>query len=305
MADVAQFEAITLRSPDGGTTADFVPAANMVCCSLSHDGDEYLDQRHGVAAYAHDGATMGIPLLHPWANRLAGFEYRVGGRHVVLPDPPKVLPVEEHGLPIHGVIPGLLRWGIVEEASDWVHARLEWSSKELLALFPFPHTLELEARIDRGRLELATTLRPIGDDAVPVSFGFHPYLRIPGVPREQWEVSLDVQDWLVLDAQMLPTGRREDPGPRSLRLGETTFDDAFVAAPPPARFGAAAEGTRITVEFSEGFPYAQIFAPAGGEFICFEPMTAPTNALNTRDGLRLVEPGAAHRAVFMVSIDHA
>jgi hypothetical protein len=32
-------------------------------------------------------------------------------------------------------------------------------------------------------------------------------------------------------------------------------------------------------------------------------MTAPTNALNTGDGLRLVEPGAYHRSVFMVSID--
>jgi hypothetical protein len=29
--------------------------------------------------------TMGIPLLHPWANRLSGFEYHVADKHVVLP----------------------------------------------------------------------------------------------------------------------------------------------------------------------------------------------------------------------------
>lgn len=99
-------ESITVRSADGSTEAEFVPSANMVCCSLRYRGVEFLYQRSGVAAYAEGGAPMGIPLLHPWANRLAGFEYRAAGKHVVLPKGEGVIPVDKAGLPIHGVLAG-------------------------------------------------------------------------------------------------------------------------------------------------------------------------------------------------------
>ena len=54
----------------------------MVCSSLRHRGEELLAQNTGVSAYAEHGKTMGIPLLYPWANRLAGFDYSVAGRTV-------------------------------------------------------------------------------------------------------------------------------------------------------------------------------------------------------------------------------
>ena len=111
------FESITLRSPDGSTEAEFVPAANMLCCSLRHHGVEILDRGSGVGAYAHHGTTMGIPLLHPWANRLAGFDYEAAGKHVSLPRGTGVIPTDEAGLPIHGVLPALMRWDVDRAAT--------------------------------------------------------------------------------------------------------------------------------------------------------------------------------------------
>jgi galactose mutarotase-like enzyme len=73
-----------LISGDGLTRAEFVPGLGMVCCSLSHGGEELLGQRGGLRAYAESGSTMGVPLLHPWANRLAGSRYAVAGREVEL-----------------------------------------------------------------------------------------------------------------------------------------------------------------------------------------------------------------------------
>ena len=67
-ADRDGFEAVELRSPE--LTAAFVPDLNMIGCSLEHRGEELLGQRGGLAAYAERGSSMGIPLLHPWANRL-------------------------------------------------------------------------------------------------------------------------------------------------------------------------------------------------------------------------------------------
>ena len=83
---------VVLRSVDGSTEAEFVPEANLLCSSLRYLGAEYLHQGAGVGAYARDGMTMGIPLLHPWANRLNGFGYQVAGKEVVLPRGENLIP---------------------------------------------------------------------------------------------------------------------------------------------------------------------------------------------------------------------
>lgn len=63
-----------LRSPCGRLEATFVPKAGMLGCSLRHDGGQLLAQRASLAEYVETGRATGIPLLHPWANRLASPE---------------------------------------------------------------------------------------------------------------------------------------------------------------------------------------------------------------------------------------
>ena len=41
---------------------------------------------------------------------------------------------------------------------------------------------------------------------MPVAFGYHPYLRLPGAPREAWEVTLPVRAHAELDDRGIPTG---------------------------------------------------------------------------------------------------
>jgi aldose 1-epimerase len=55
------------------------------------------------------------------------------------------------------------------------------------------------------------------------------------------------------------------------------------------------------VRFDERFPFAQVYSPPGAEFICFEPMTAPTNALRSGKDLPVVEPGQTFTATWTVS----
>src|SRR6201996_5229585 len=71
MATVDGFETVGIVSAGGALEAHFVPDANMLCHSLIHRGVELLHAGRGVQAYAERGKTMGIPLLHPWANRLS------------------------------------------------------------------------------------------------------------------------------------------------------------------------------------------------------------------------------------------
>jgi galactose mutarotase-like enzyme len=287
----------------GDLEARFAPGANMVGCSLRHRGEELLGQRDGVAAYVARGKTFGIPLLHPWANRLGEWRYDVDGRTVDLDGSPLVRG-EEHGLPIHGALPAGAEWRVVQTTPEALWAELDWTADPArMAIFPFAHVVELRAVVDGDGLTVETTIVATGEDAVPLSFGFHPYLSPPGAPRERWQVELPAMAHLALDDKELPTGAREPWGAQRFTLGDRTFDDGFALdGSGAARFAVSDGARRLEVAFENGFPYAQVFAPPGQALICFEPMTAPTDALRTHDGLRLVAPGERASAAFAIRV---
>jgi aldose 1-epimerase len=295
---------VEIVSPGGTVRAQFVPGANMVCDSFTHQGAELVHTGHGLEAYAQHGKTMGIPLLHPWANRLAQPSYAVAGKQVALPAPDGRFALDPNGLPIHGALPGLLVWEPLEAgAADRISARLDWSAPALLELFPFVHELRIDVLAGDAGLELVTTLRATGEDIVPVAFGYHPYLIPPGdAPRADWRVSLGASQRLVLDDRMIPTGETEALEPSAFRLGDQSWDDGLAGLGSPPEFSVSAGAQTLTVTFDEGFPYAQVFAPDGQPFICFEPMTAPTNALASGVGLGLVEPGEEYRTAFSIAV---
>jgi len=292
---------VRLRAGGGELEAAFAPEAGLVGCSLTHRGEELLAQRKGLEEYARSGSTFGIPFLHPWANRLAGFGYAVAGQEVELDRDSEDLRIEEHDLPIHGLAPHAMRWE-VEEHGDALRADTEFD-RERLESFPFPHRLTVEATLADDALTLRTTLTADAAVPVPVAFGYHPYLVIPGVPRAEWEVELPVESRLVLDENMIPTGEEEPPGFRRGALEDRSLDEAYVMPPHPRPFTVAGGGRTLGVEFLEGYTHAQVFAPAGQDLICFEPMTAPSNALRSHDGLRLAPPGEPFTAAFRITVD--
>jgi aldose 1-epimerase len=301
-------ESVCLIDKGAALEATFVPAAGMICCSLRHRGEELLAQNDGISAYAERGKTMGIPLLYPWANRLADFEYEVAGRTVAVPHDPGRIALDPNGLPIHGVIGGRMAWEITRGPGGdgrSLSAELSWSESEpeLFEVFPFRHELRYEARLDDGRLEIVVTVHACGADTVPVAFGFHPYLCLPGVPRERWRIELPPMRRLALDANQIPNGLEGAEPAESFELSERVYDDGFDAVSETAWFSAAVAGRRIELAFREGYPCAQVYSPSGGQFICFEPMTAPTNALRSGTGLRLLAPGERYSSAFSVRVE--
>jgi aldose 1-epimerase len=302
------FQIQRLVSPDAGLEAGFAPGAGMIGCSLRHRGEELLVQRGGLSAYAEKGSTMGIPLLHPWANRLAGFSYSVGGETVELDRDSPLLHLDPNGLSIHGLLAGSPWWKVVEAEADDGSARLTatldfGAHAELLEAFSFPHRLEMAVDLSGDTLTIGTTVTATCDREVPVSFGYHPYFQLPGVPREEWQIELPVRSRFVLDERMIPTGETEPVEPISRPLGDQDFDDGYAELDDPARFALEGGDRRIEVSFVEGYPFAQVYSPRDQSLICYEPMTAPTNALTTGgDDLPLVPPGESYSAVFAISV---
>lgn len=293
----------------GGLETTFVPEAGMIGCSLRHGGEELLGQRGGLRRYVESRSTMGIPFLHPWANRLGRDAFELAGRQVDLERDGLPLKRDDNGLPMHGLLSAAPGWQVERHAElddgGVLVASFDFGAyPRLLEAFPFPHRVEIEARLVGAELAIATTVTPTGEAAVPIAFGFHPYLCLPGVPRAEWELEAPVGERLLLDERQLPMAEREPAAIESGPLGSRTYDDAFLAPAGRAPFALQGGGRRIELRLGEGYPFAQIYAPADTDSVAIEPMTAPTNALVTGVDLPLVEPGESFSASWSLILEN-
>ncbi len=287
----------------GDLEAVFLPGCGMLGVSLRHRGMELLRRVDDLKTSAAKGSTAGIPLLHPWANRLAGLSYRAAQREVLLDPSSRLLHLDDNGLPIHGVPWAKLAWDVTDAMSDRLAARLEWARSDLLTVFPFRHRLEIEVAIRAAGLTVETTLVADAAGPVPVSFGFHPYFGLPTLPRGDWHLVLPAMRRLVLDEHGIPTGEEAPFAAFDSQLGDRGFDDGFAVHEERPSFCLSGGGRRIVVEFLAGYRYAQIFAPKGKDFVAIEPMTAPTSALVSGNGLHVVEAGGEFRSAFRIGVE--
>jgi aldose 1-epimerase len=208
------------------------------------------------------------------------------------------------GIRLHAPWDGSRLWKVFAQTNWALGAELDFGAHpELLELFPFPHRLALRMDLGAHTLTIRTTVTAGPDEAVPVSFGFHPYLALPTVPRGMWRVELPAMEQLELDDRGIPTGASEFAESDCFILGARTFDDAYAGLRRGARFALSGCGHRITVRFDSGYPCAQVFAPATDDVICFGPMTAPMSSLVSGDGLTWVAPDASHTATFSISVN--
>jgi len=287
---------VALRA--GALSAAVVADRFLHITSLTHDGEELLVGADALPVVGRVHATLaGIPLLHPWANRLAADTFVVDGVRARLDD--DAVGRDARGLPIHGLAAPPGAWQLAGEGDTRAVARLEHAP---VPAFPFAHTLEVALGLEAARLTVTTTLHATGDVGVPVAFGWHPYLRLPRLRREHWALALPARVRLLLDGRGLPTGRAVAEPAERRALGADAYDDGFEGLAAGARFVVAGGGQRIAVRMLDGYPAAQLFAPPSVDVVCFEPMTAPTDALSTGRGLRVVAPGARFSAVFAIEI---
>ena len=281
---------VTLQDPSSELEAQFVPDAGMIGISLTDSGVELLGQRRGLDAYVANGKTMGIPILYPWANRLGANTYTAEDTTVTLTAGEHGVRTDPNGLPIHGVLAAYPNWRVTHESANELTAEVDFGDQDLLASFPFPHRLALTVSLFERTLRLRTSVTPSGEKAVPLCFGFHPYLRLPDAPRDQWIIETPRLRHLKLDERGLPTGETTLQPATTEALGDKAFDDGYDEVAEGAVFAVSGGGRRIEVHFEQGYPAAQVFAPPGEDVVCFEPMTAPTDALR-RGGYRTAKPG--------------
>jgi aldose 1-epimerase len=232
----------------------------------------------------------GVPFLAPWANRLDGDAYWANGKKYALQPELGNIRRDGHQKPIHGLLNFSPLWNFVaaeaDERSAYATSRMEfWKHPEMMAQFPFAHTITMTHRLENGALEVVTTIENHATDPMPVAIGFHPYFTLHDSPHDQWKVHLAARDHMVLSDVLIPTGERkpvEFPDPYSLAPGQ--LDDVFTNlirdSDGRARFWVQGQKERVTVSYGPKYPVAVVYAPSGQDYICFEPMAAITNAFN-------------------------
>ncbi len=274
----------------------------------------------GMDAFAKHPGLNGIPFLAPWANRLDEAGFWSDGTRFALNPSLHNYQTDQHGLPIHGLLTTSPLWQVETMSADansaQVTSRLEfWKYPALMAQWPIAHEYEMTYRLAEGALEVKVTISNLSASAMPVAIGFHPYYRIPDKPRDEWVATLPVRQSVLTDANLIPTGEFKPldlPNPLPLKdhILDNGFTDMERDAEGRAHFLLQSGGESIELMFGPKYPVSVIWEPRSydgkpAEFICFEPMTGVTNAINLHhagkyQGLQTVAAGSKWTESFWV-----
>jgi aldose 1-epimerase len=234
----------------------------------------------------------GIPFLAPWANRLGEQAFWANGKQYPFN---MTLGNVRGPIPTHGLVSNSAYWHVTEAAADaqsaHVTSKLEfWKHPELMAQWPFAHEYEMTYRLADGVLEVQVAVTNLSTESMPISLGFHPYYRIPDVSRDEWTAHLAARKMIVADNRLVATGEfksMELPDPLPLKTNnlDTGFTDLVRDADGRAHFRIQSGGKTVEAMLGPKYTVALIYdppAPAGEtrDFICIEPMTGITNAVN-------------------------
>jgi aldose 1-epimerase len=239
-------------------------------------------------------------VLIPWPNRLRDGWYEFAGRRnqLALSEPPR-----------HNAIHGLVRWvnwTVADRADDRVVMALVLHPQ---AGWPFALDLRIEYTLGDDGLTVTTTATNVGADRCPYGAGAHPYLRLGTETIDALVLHAPGRRYLRTDDQGIPIRSevvQDTPfdflSPRE--LGATELDTGYcdLTRDPDGRARvrlATSDGARrVSLWLDHVYPYLMLFTGDSlpetdrrRRGLGVEPMTCAPNALQSGDGLRVLEPG--------------
>ena len=230
----------------------------------------------------------------PWSNRLDKDAYWVDGKKYLLNPELGNIRRDSNGLPIHGLLVYAPEWRVVNLKSDGkgaeVTSRLEfWKYPDLMAQFPFAHTLEMTYRLADGAVEVLTRIENLSASPMPVAIGFHPYFRVDDAPRAEWLLRAPVANAAELERF---SGTRE-------------LTDLVRDRNGRAEFVLEGKKERVTVVYGPKYTAAMLYGTPQTQFLSIQPLAAVSNGFNlshdgSYKGLQFIAPGAVWAESFWI-----
>jgi aldose 1-epimerase len=308
---------VRLTDAANGVEVAIAPSVGSMAYEMNVHGHNILWTPAPIEELERSPQSSGIPFLAPWANRLDPQAFWANGKKYQFD---MELGNVRGATPIHGLLMGSPLWTVTTVAADknsaHVTSKLQfWKYPDLMKQWPFAHEYEMTYRLSAGVLEVSISVSNLSAEPMPVAIGFHPYYRIPDVARDEWVGHIPARQRVVADSRLIPTGEFKpmdisDPFP----LKGRTLDDGFIDLDRDpqqrAHFYIQAGGKKVEAMFGPKYQAAVVWEPNNRdgtprEFICFEPMTGITNAVNLNHSgkypqLQTVAPGQRWMESFWV-----
>ncbi len=279
--DASGLDMFRLRA--GTAVCELAPGRGGLITRFAVGSDEvlYLDRR--TFSDRKQNVRGGIPVLFPTAGRLSGDRYSSGG---------KSYPMRQHGLARHAA------WEVVDV--QLAKVTMEFRSTPMSRVnFPFDFVLRMV--VDLGRagyrtLAIDVTVENTGPEPMPVHFGLHPYFLVSDKDRDRIRVEVDAN--YAFDNNSGETGpwnRELDLTVPGVDLHLTDLQSQTVLLHLPGK-------TPRRIEMSDFFTTVVLWQSAMQDFLCVEPWSAPSDALNTGVCLRTIEPGDSLFGAVTISV---
>lgn len=226
-----------------------------------------------------DGATdiletACFPLV-PYANRIADGRFVFDGRTVRLTPLDRFAPHALHG------DAWLLPWSVENQTANRVEMTLAWPGDE--AGWPWPwRTHQVIELTDQG-LTITLSMTNTGDAVMPAGLGLHPYFHRYSDSR----LTLSAQGVWITDSREIPERLAPPAEIADWSNGLALTDAPFVDHAYAGWTGEAVlegGGRRVTMTADAPARWTQVYAPAGADFFCVEPVTHRPDAHNAPAG---------------------
>jgi aldose 1-epimerase len=214
-----------------------------------------------------DPFELGCFPMVPYANRIAHSRFSFGARTVQLKQNRRN---EPH--PLHGQ-GWLSPWAVIDATASSATLMFEGGGDE----WPWRYRARQHLQLNQDALAVSLSIENLAQSAMPVMLGLHPYFCDPALAQLQAAVP---RVWLT-DSASLPVEEVATPIDWSFdsarSIAAVPLDHCFVDWDgraslrwPDRRLGIRAMNCR----------YLHVYAPAGRDFFCVEPQSAPAGALN-------------------------
>jgi galactose mutarotase-like enzyme len=226
------------------------------------------------------------PVLFPIVGELAGGAYHLGS--------------QTYHLSRHGFA-RTSSFQIIDSDASAVTLRLQ-TDEVSLRRYPFHFELDLSFALRGPTLTLTTSIRNLGDAAMPASFGYHPAFRWPlpfDQPRQGHYLEFDSDEPAPV-RRLDPKGLLED----ALFQSDAVIFDALRSQ--RVTYGADT-GPRIAVSFPDT-PFLGVWTKPGAHFICIEPWHGIADPqgfsgdFSVKPGIFMVAPGGRRIIKVLLSL---
>lgn len=254
--------------------------------------DVFRDANH--ADMVNDSACF--PLA-PFASRVQDGVFSWQGRDVQLA--PNFLP-QRHALHGHS---WQAPWLVVNQSADKLCLSFDYKNGD----WPWDYSIELMYQLIGSTLTMSLRLKNLSSSEMPSGLGFHPFFDID----DNTSIKVDASTMWQVDETVLPTTITDSP--RGINRGsgvmahELLIDNVLINDSTSREIVWADRGLKANIE-STGCPYTVLYRPPNANFLCVEPISHCTNALNLEEaaaiaaGVKPLAPHEKHQVTMSIAL---